>query len=106
MPDVFSGARISLYEGEGSCRAFASVKVADAVVLTGMRVIEGKNGLFVGMASRKKKDGSYEDLFFPTTKELRDDLSRCVLAAYRKEAGLPSTAASSRPQGGDNDLPF
>lgn len=84
----FSNVRISLYTKD-SLRALATVKVLDAVFLTGLRVIEGKNGLFVSMPSKKSSNGEYQDIFFPASKAMRDELQKAVLEAYAQEAGVP-----------------
>ncbi len=81
---LFSQVRISLFERD-SLRAIATVKVADAVYLTGIRVIEGKNGLFVSMPSKKDKGGEYQDIYFPASKAMRDALQAVVLEAYKAE---------------------
>jgi|SRR5665213_937802 len=82
---VFSQARVSLFTKD-SLRALVSVKVHDAIFLTGLRVIEGKNGLFVAMPNRKTGGGEYQDIFFPANKAMRDELQDFVLEAYRREA--------------------
>ena len=81
---VFSQARVSLFTKD-SLRALVSVRVLDAVYLTGLRVIEGKNGLFVAMPNRKTGGGEYQDIYFPANKASRDELQEVVLAAYRRE---------------------
>lgn len=81
--DVFTQCRVSVYEKD-SLRALAAVKVCDAVFLTGLRVIEGKNGLFVSMPSKKNKAGEYQDIFFPASKAMRDELQAVVIAAYHE----------------------
>jgi stage V sporulation protein G len=84
MTAPFSSIRVVLASRE-SQKALASVKVADSFFLTGMRVVEGKNGLFVSMPSKKDPAGQYHDLFFPASREIRDQLQHAVLAAYREE---------------------
>lgn len=88
---LFSQIRVTVYQKD-SLRALVSVKVADAFFLTGLRVIEGKNGLFVAMPTKKDKAGEYTDIFFPASKATRDDLQAQVLEAYRKEANLAVAA--------------
>jgi stage V sporulation protein G len=82
---TFSQARVSLFTKD-SLRALVSIKVHDAIYLTGLRVIEGKNGLFVSMPNRKTGDGEYQDIYFPASKAMRDELQDFVLEAYRQEA--------------------
>ena len=81
---TFTQVRISLFQ-KNSLLAVASVRVLDAVYLTGLRVIEGKNGLFVAMPNRKTGGGEYQDIYFPANKASRDELQEVVLAAYRRE---------------------
>ena len=50
---MFSNVRVTPFEKD-SLRGLASVKVGDAVFLTGLKVVMGKNGLFVGMPQAKK----------------------------------------------------
>jgi stage V sporulation protein G len=88
---IFTQVRISIFEKD-SLRAIATVKVADAIYLTGIRVIEGKNGLFVAMPTRKDKAGEYQDIYFPASKAVRDELQTLVLEAYRRESGVPAAA--------------
>ena len=68
-------------EPKGATKAFASVTLDDAYVITGLTVVEGKNGAFVQMP-QKKQGEEYKDTFFPVTKEARQELNDAVLAAY------------------------
>lgn len=82
--------KIRMYENNKT-KAFASVTLDDALVITGITVIEGNKGLFVSMpqSKGKDKDGNikYFDVVFPTTKEGREAIIETVLEAYEKEAG-------------------
>jgi stage V sporulation protein G len=77
----FQVARITLTPKD-SLKAIAVVKVHDLIFLTGIRIIEGKNGLFVSMPNRKTFQGEYEDIFFASSRENRESLSTTVLEAY------------------------
>ena len=50
--------RISLRDDD-KLKAFASMTFNDSFVVRGLKIIEGTNGMFVAMPSRKKPDGSY-----------------------------------------------
>jgi stage V sporulation protein G len=65
-------------------KAFADVAVHDFVI-KGVRVFDGKNGLFVGMPQEKSKDGKWYEVFHPSTEKARQSLTEVVLAAYRDE---------------------
>lgn len=74
----------SLTPGEGSTKAIASANLDDCFAVKNIRVVEGKNGLFVSMPSYKGADGEYHDLCFPTTPELRKQLNSAVADAYKQ----------------------
>lgn len=67
----------------GKTKAFVSVTIADCLVLTGIKIIEGQKGLFVAMPQQKVKD-DYKDVFFPISKDFRADLHRSILHEYNK----------------------
>ncbi len=90
---TFTSPRIALVEKD-NLRALCTVKVLDAVFLTGLRICEGKHGLFISMPSKKNPHGEYVDIFFPASKLMRDELSALLLKAYAEEkeraAGVPA----------------
>ena len=66
-------------------KAYATACFDDNFLITGIRVIDSKNGIFVAMPSRRKKSGECTDVCFPVTREMRERISREVLAAYEEE---------------------
>ena len=74
----------SLTPDNGSIKAIASAHLDDCFAIKNIRVIEGKNGLFVSMPSYKGQDGEYHDLCFPTTPEFRKQLNSTVAEAYKQ----------------------
>lgn len=68
----------------GNVKAIASANLDDCFAVKNIRVIEGKNGLFVSMPSYKGADGEYHDLCFPTTSEMRKQLNNAVSEAYKQ----------------------
>ena len=79
---LFSSIRVTLVNKD-SMRALATVKVLDSIFLTGLRIIEGKKGLFVSMPSKKETNGEYKDIFFPASKQVRDQLQAAILEVYQ-----------------------
>lgn len=63
-------------------KAFASITMDNEFVVTGLKVLTGKNGLWVGMPNRKSQDGEYHDIVFPCTKEAREQIMEEVLAKF------------------------
>lgn len=80
--------RIRKINKEGRMRAIVSVTLDDNFVIHDVRVIEGNNGLFVAMPSKKMPDGGYKDVAHPINAETRRVIQEAVLAAY--DSGLQS----------------
>lgn len=64
-------------------RAVASVTIDDSFVIHDIKVIEGTEGLFIAMPSRKTKEGEYKDIAHPINAATRQELSDAVLNAYQ-----------------------
>ena len=75
-----------LYKKDSTLKAFASITIEDAVCITGIRIVEGKLGLFVSMPQSKDNEGEYHDVAFPITKEAREEIQDAVLDAYEDAA--------------------
>lgn len=77
--------RITKLLDEGKIKAFATVGIEGVFLITGIKVIDGKNGLFVAMPSKRiAKTGDYKDICFPMTKEYRTKISDLILNEYKK----------------------
>ena len=64
-------------------RGFADVTFDDCFVVKGIRILDGKKGLFVAMPSDySEKDDEYYDRCFPITKEFREELTDAILDGY------------------------
>jgi len=75
-------SRIYKVDGDSKLKAFVDVSL-DGVVIKGLRIVEGSNGLFVSMPRHQGKDGKWYNTVYPTTKEIQQKLSDLVLAAYQ-----------------------
>lgn len=70
------------YNKKGNLRGFASVEFDEELVVTGIKLLEGSNGLFVGMPAQADSEGEYHDIAFPVTKELRKEITEAVIESY------------------------
>jgi len=77
--------RIYKSKGNGSVKAYASVSFDNEFVVKGLKVVEGEKGLWVSMPSRRMKDGSFQDVFHPVSREARDKIVDAVLKAYQEQ---------------------
>ncbi|MFZ3172512.1 MAG: septation regulator SpoVG [Carboxydocellales bacterium] len=76
--------RIRKINLEGKMKAIVSVTLDDAFVIHDVKVVEGQNGLFVAMPSRKTPDGEYRDIAHPITTGAREIIQTAVLQAYQE----------------------
>jgi stage V sporulation protein G len=67
---------------EDKLKAFVNVTFDGCFVVRGMKVIEGNNGLFVSMPSRKANDGTYRDVAHPINANFRELIEKKVLTKY------------------------
>jgi stage V sporulation protein G len=88
--------RIYLSKTKGAIKGFASLRVADAFIIRNLKIIEGKNGLFVAMPAEKYQEKGnaekkFTDIAFPLNKAIYQEVQTSVLAAYtQKIQGLES----------------
>jgi len=72
-------------EKEGSkVVAVASVLFDDVFAVHDIRLLEGKNGLFIAMPSRKLSNGSYKDVAHPINQEFRLILEQKIKEKYNE----------------------
>ena len=75
--------RVALRDDD-KLKAFASVTFDDCFVVRGLKIIAGNGGMFVAMPSRKKPDGTYQDIAHPINNEMRDKLEQMVISEYER----------------------
>ena len=63
----------------------ASITLDDCFVIRGLKIIEGKEGTFVAMPSRRRKDGEYQDIAHPINNDAREEMERVILDEYKRE---------------------
>ena len=79
-------------EKEGSrMRGIASVLLDDSFAVHDIRIIEGQNGLFIAMPSKKTPTGEYRDIAHPINPEVRAMFEEAILDAYENaESAQPA----------------
>jgi stage V sporulation protein G len=84
---------------EEKLKAYATITFDRCFVVRDLKVIQGNNGLFVAMPSKKRKDGTFKDTAHPLNTETREMIEAKVLAEYRKELermGAPAPVVGDR----------
>ncbi len=76
--------RVRLVNNNDKLKAVASITIDDELVVHDIKVINGKDGYFLSMPSRKTDDGKFKDIVHPIKTEVRESLKEQILAAYEK----------------------
>ncbi len=91
--------RITL-RNEDKLKAFANITFDEQFVIRGLKIINGNNGYFVSMPSRKRGDGTHQDIAHPINNQMREKIEEAVLAAYEDELkNSVSRVSASRNDG-------
>ncbi len=70
---------------EERLKAYVAITFDNCFVVRDLKVINGNNGLFVAMPSKKRKDGTYRDTAHPLNNETRQMIESKVLEEYNRE---------------------
>ena len=74
---------------ESKLKAVASITIDDCFVVHDIKVIEGADGPFIAMPSRKTNDGEFKDIAHPLNTETREELSdTCRLRPRAGQSGI------------------
>ena len=77
-----SDVRIRRVDGQSRLRAVVSITIDDAFAVHELRIIEGKEGLFVAMPSKEVGEGKFKDIAHPINAETRELVEKTVLEKY------------------------
>lgn len=88
---------------EEKLKAYVTITIDDCFVVRDLKIINGNNGLFVAMPSKKRKDGSFRDTAHPVNNETRKMIEEKVLSAYEHELKNPGSTRKSAE--GEDDAP-
>ena len=74
---------------EEKLKAFVSVVFDRCFMVNDIKIIKGKDGLFISMPSRRKRNGKFKDVAHPLNNETRRMIEDRVLSEYdRALAGV------------------
>lgn len=79
-----TNVRIRKIEDETRLSAVASITIDDCFVIHELRIIDGKEGLFVAMPSKKVGDNKFKDIVHPINKETREQIETIVIEKYNE----------------------
>ncbi len=74
--------RVRKVDHDNRTKAYVTITLDDCFVVRDIRVVEGQNGLFVAMPSRKRPDGQFKDIAHPINTETRKMIEEAIFAEY------------------------
>ena len=83
--------RVRKITNEGKMKAIVSVTFDNEFVVHDIKVIDGQNGLFIAMPSRKTPDGEFKDIAHPINTETREKIQSAILSEYEKVKNTTDT---------------
>ena len=76
--------RVRKVSDEGKMKGVVSITFDDEFVVHDIKIIEGQNGLFIAMPSRKMGEGDFRDIAHPLTSETRNMIKEAILTEYER----------------------
>ena len=74
--------RVRKVAKEGKMKAVVSITIDNEFVVHDIKIIEGEQGYFIAMPSRKSGDGEYRDIAHPINSVTRDKIQKIILEKY------------------------
>lgn len=74
-------------QDSGRLKAYATMVFDDCFIVRDLKIIEGDNGLFVSMPSRRRKDG-FRDIVHPLNSETRKLVEDSIVEEFKKSAEI------------------
>jgi len=81
-----TSVRVKKIENKNRLKAVATITFDECFVIHELRLIEGKNGLFVAMPSKRTPDGEFRDIAHPINTGTRTKIQEAVLHAYHESS--------------------
>ncbi len=76
--------RVRLVASDSRLKGVVTITFEDAFVVHDIRVIEGENGIFVAMPSKKMPNGGFRDIAHPIHQEMRKVIEEAIIKAYNE----------------------
>ena len=98
---------------EEKLKAYVSIVIDGCFLVSDLKIIQGPNGLFISMPSKRKKNGEFKDIAHPLNRETRERMEKRILEEYEKvkastptPAQAPHATPESEPQAeGETEAP-
>jgi len=78
--------RINVLKTVDRVKAFVDMEIND-LRINGLKVVEGKNGLFISYPEEKRKDGKYYKIVEPMIQSVEEEVEKLIIAEYNQKNG-------------------
>lgn len=85
-----TNVRVKKIENKNRLKAVATITFDESFVIHELRLIEGKNGLFVAMPSKRNAQGEFRDVCHPINKDLRQHIEDTVIKTFNEIEDEPN----------------
>ena len=82
MTNQIEVVRLNRLDGEGPLKAYCDISLFDTLIIKGIRIVSGKNGVFVGMPREQGKNGKWYDTVRPLNRDIKTVIENVVLEAF------------------------
>ncbi len=93
-----TGIKIRKVCEDDKMKAIVSVTLDDSIAIHDIKVIKGRDRLFVAMPSRRAPDGHYVDIVHPISGEVREMLESVILEAYKEATAAKASEEETENQ--------
>ncbi len=94
---IITDVKVRRINSESKMKAVVSITIDDMFVVHDIKIIDGVNGLFVAMPSRKIGESDYRDIAHPINSETRNYLQDVIFKAYDAQVEADLAAAEQAP---------
>ena len=77
--------KVHRFDAENRIKAFVDISINDVLLIKSLRVVQGKNGLFVSMPTEQGKNEKWYERVRCLNNDIREEIANIVLAAYQKD---------------------
>ena len=86
---------------EEKLKAFVSIVLDHCFMVNDIKVIQGREGIFISMPSRRKRNGRFKDVAHPLNNETRRMIEDQILGEYQRAINGAAEPVKRRVQDGE-----
>jgi stage V sporulation protein G len=77
--------RIYSFESDRPLKAFVDITINDCLLIKGIKLLDGKKGLFISMPQEQARDKKWYESIRCLSEEIKDQIRDIIIKAYKSE---------------------